>query len=504
MTKLDSLQNAALGERTLEPPPPSPAKPHGGASGVPEITIVGGGFSGTVAAIKLLATARGPLRIRIIETRTELGRGVAYSTREAAHLMNGPAKLFSLHPDRPEHFAQFLAKFGRVWGWRDPLAPDYANSFAPRWVYGDYVRQELERAQQRAADGVSLEHVVAAAHDVQRRDGRLHVVLADGRSLPTDHVVLALGVFTGQLDLPIDPELVRNGRYIADPWDLERFEALPRTGRVLLIGSGLTMLDALVTLERRGHRGSYIAVSRRGQFVHPRRDVPALRDFLGEQPLPRTVLALLHIGKKETPALQGRPDWQSLILAIRPHVPTLWEQANDTERARFLRHLRPIWEVAMHRASPPAASLLERGRSEGWFKSQPGRLQSLEALPDGSIRAHLIRRGANTPETLDFAVAVNCTGAQYSWERLRDQPLTRNLLQSGLVRPGPLGMGIDADTEAAVISRDGAAAPEISAIGPLLRGSRWESATIVELLRQAVTLADRLSARLPATQPRVA
>jgi uncharacterized NAD(P)/FAD-binding protein YdhS len=116
----------------------------------------------------------------------------------------------------------------------------------------------------------------------------------------------------------------------------------------------------------------------------------------------------------------------------------------------------------------------------------------------------MIRRGANTPETLDFAVAVNCTGAQYSWERLRDQPLTRNLLQSGLVRPGPLGMGIDADTEAAVISRDGAAAPEISAIGPLLRGSRWESATIVELLRQAVTLADRLSARLPATQPRVA
>jgi uncharacterized NAD(P)/FAD-binding protein YdhS len=33
-----------------------------------------------------------------------LGSGLAYSTREGAHLMNGPAKLFSLHPERPEHF----------------------------------------------------------------------------------------------------------------------------------------------------------------------------------------------------------------------------------------------------------------------------------------------------------------------------------------------------------------------------------------------------------------
>jgi uncharacterized NAD(P)/FAD-binding protein YdhS len=227
--------------------------------------------------------------------------------------------------------------------------------------------------------------------------------------------------------------------------------------------------------------------------------VPALRDFLGEQPLPRTVLALLRAARAELAAhTKSRPDWQSLVMAIRPHVPTLWEQANDTERARFLRHLRPIWEVAMHRAAPLSASLLERGRTEDWFKSQPGRLQSLEALPDGSVRAHLIRRGASKPETLDVAVAVNCTGAQYSWHRLRDQPLARNLLQSGLVRPAPLDTGIDADTEAAVISRDGAAAPDVSGIGPLLRGSRWESGTIVELLRQAISLADRLSARLPA------
>ena len=136
----------------------------------PVIVIVGGGFSGTLTAIRLLDGATEPLAIKVIEIRADLGRGLAYSARDPAHVTSGPAKVFSLYPDRPEHFARYLARYGRDWGWHDPQSPDHANAHTPRWVYGDYVRAELARAIAHAVPGVSFEHIVAEVHDI-RQDG---------------------------------------------------------------------------------------------------------------------------------------------------------------------------------------------------------------------------------------------------------------------------------------------------------------------------------------------
>jgi len=459
------------------------------------IVILGGGYAGVVTAIKLLDTATEPLHISIVEPRAELGRGLAYSTRESAHLMNGPAKLFSIHPERPEHFVQYLARFAHEWSWRDPLAPDFANAFAPRRVFGDYITAEFTRAVAHAAGLATVEHVVAEAQDIQRRAGGLDVALSDGRVLQADHVVLAVGAVPSQPDLPVAEAVRTSGRFLEDPWDVDAYQRFPRKGRILLIGTGLTMLDALVTLERRGFRGQYQAVSRRGLLIHPRRDVAALRDFLAEAPLPATARGLLRAARQALATVpHGRPDWQSLVMAIRPYVGPLWQRANDVERARFLRHLRPIWETSLHRAPPRSIALLDRGRSEGWFSHRAGRIIGLDAAEGRRIAVRLRWRGQAEPETLLVDGAINCTGATYDWSR-SPRSLAANLLAKGLVRPGPLSFGIDADTQAAVIGRDGAPARDISAIGPALRGVRWESNTLNELLQQAVQLAHRLTAQ---------
>ncbi len=150
-------------------------------------------------------------------------------------------------------------------------------------------------------------------------------------------------MFQGEAAVPIDDAVRASGRYVRDPWDREAFESLPRNGHVLLIGTGLTMLDTLVTLERHGYRGRYLALSRRGLLVHPRREVTPWRDFLAEAPQ-TTARGLLRAARAELAAAQhGRADWQSLVMSIRAHVPHLWQQASDAERQRFLRHLRPIW-----------------------------------------------------------------------------------------------------------------------------------------------------------------
>lgn len=472
-----------------------------GALRVPRVAILGGGFAGAATAIKLLDTGTRPLQITVVEPRTEIGRGPAYSTRDAGHLMNGPAKLFSLYPERPEHFAQFLARFAAEWNWRDPLSADFVNAFAPRSVFGDYVRAELARAVSRAAPLVSLEHVAAEATDLRRRGGRVELGLSNGQTLLADHAILAVGAVPSCPDLPLDPAVAASPRYIPDPWNLEAFERVPRTGRVLLLGTGLTMLDALVTLERRGFAGRYTAISRRGLLVHPRREVVPLRDFLADAPLPTTVRGLLRAARLElSRTTQGRPDWQSLVMAIRPHVPALWQRASEAERARFVRHLRPIWETSLHRAPPRSAQLLERGRAEGWFAHRASRIVALEPAADGQIVARLSGRGRAEIETLVVDAVVNCTGVTHDWSRAQS-PLMISLLATGAARPGPLSFGIDADWQHAVIGRDGLPAPDLSAIGHPLRGVRWESSTLLELLQQAIQLANRLSGQPVAADP---
>jgi uncharacterized NAD(P)/FAD-binding protein YdhS len=294
-----------------------------------------------------------------------------------------------------------------------------------------------------------------------------------------------------------------SGRYPENPWDVEQQETVPRNGQVLLIGSGLTMLDTVISLERRGHRGSYLTISRRGLAVHPRRDVTPLRDFLGKKPLPRTVLSLLRAARAELASTpHTRPDWQSLVMAIRPHVDALWLRASLAERRRFLRHQRPIWEMSLHRAPQQSTQLLERGRREGWFAHRAGRLRSLQRSANGRIAAEVVWRGADEPSIILADVAVNGAGASYVWAKIDGRPLVSNLLARGLARAGPLSLGIDADLISALIGLDGSRSETLTAIGPPLRGVRWESSTVPELVQQATILADRPLTRVhPARAP---
>ena len=119
-------------------------------------------------AIKLLDAARGPLSVTIVERRMELGRGVAYSTTEPVHLVNGTAQIFGLHPDDPQHLVRWLAANGERHGWTLPV--DLTQSSPPRWLYGTYVQSELSRAIAEKTAGVSFVHV----QDEDRKSTRLN------------------------------------------------------------------------------------------------------------------------------------------------------------------------------------------------------------------------------------------------------------------------------------------------------------------------------------------
>ncbi|ULJ82780.1 FAD/NAD(P)-binding protein (plasmid) [Rhizobium sp. C104] len=283
------------------------------------IVIVGGGFAGALTALNLLDRTAVPLAITIIERREELGRGVAYSTTEPAHLVNGPADNFSLYVDDPGHLSRWLSEKPAANGWQPP--ENIGSSSPPRYLYGTYVRDELKRAVGEARFGSSLRHIRASASTLSSTPHRIQVSTSDGLVVEADEAVLALGVFAPD---PPTHEVAGHPRFAVNPWDAAALDRLKDCEEILLIGASLSMVDAVASMEARGFHGHYRVISRRGLFVEGRRDVAAARDFLADKPLPSTARSLLSLVKTERRAIAASGgDWQGLPLAIRPHILSL-------------------------------------------------------------------------------------------------------------------------------------------------------------------------------------
>ena len=84
----------------------------------------------------------------LIERGDRIGRGVAYGTSFAGHLLNVPAASMSGLPGDSEHFLRYLR--------RHHDAATEPTSFAPRRVYGEYLESLLAESARDAAPGASL------------------------------------------------------------------------------------------------------------------------------------------------------------------------------------------------------------------------------------------------------------------------------------------------------------------------------------------------------------
>ena len=454
------------------------------------IAIIGGGFAGVVAAIKIIVGSTGRIDLTLVEPREGLGRGIAYSTDERDHLVNGVAGGFTLGANDPGVFVRWLQEHGSALGWVPPPGTSYAESSPPRALYGAYIEHELERVVGITGGRVRLLHV----HDRAVALDAGTLTLASGGSLDADQFILATGLFRKETDWTAS--LGSHRAYIPDPFAPGAFDAVESAGQVILLGSGLTMLDSLISLEKRGFRGSYVVVSRRGLLVERRRDAEPWPDVIAGRALPRTVPAMLRLVQQQRRACLGAgDDWQRLPALLRQHIIPFWQGLSDRERARFVRHLGAYWNVAQHRASPPSYAFLERVKAQGRFHSIAGTVNALEATPRG-VRALVRLRSKQHSVALDADLIVNALGYEFDWNRIAD-PLARNLVASGQVSPHPIGFGIRADTRThGVIGRDGRVSTTLFAIGHALRAELWEASS----MREQLSHADRLAGSLNGTQ----
>lgn len=431
------------------------------------VAIVGGGFSGTMVAAQL---ARKGIESVLIDGSGRAGHGIAYSTGEPAHVLNVRAEVMSAWPDDLDHFVRVAEADG---GDR--------RDFVERRQFGRYLRTILDDAVGSGRVRVLHEQAVAA----EPRPSGWAIRLKDGEAVEASGLVLAIGNQPPE-SLPFD---TRADRVINNPWSPDTRAAIEHLGRsdedVLLVGTGLTMVDTVLSLDSAGHGGRIVALSRRGLIPRGHTDsfAPAPIDD-GDIPFGNVRVIWRWLRRRG-----AEVGWRSAVDALRPHSHRMWQSLPHDEKRRFARHARPWWDVHRHRIAPDVAKRLQELIAEGRLEIVAGRIQSVEEA-DGALAVTYRRRGRSRIEEGRFAYMLNCTGPLGTISRTRD-PMLRQMLADGLIRPDQLGIALDVDERSRVAGSDRA-----WAMGPLTKGRYWEIIAVPDIRGQAAAVADDIAMEL--------
>jgi uncharacterized NAD(P)/FAD-binding protein YdhS len=465
-----------------------------------DVVIIGGGAAGVLVAIHLLEVRNTALRIAIVEPRPALAQGAAYSTNYPEHLLNVIESRMSAFDTDSDHFARFMAasedlsEFVPASG---TIRDGSLNVLARRLDFGRYLLATLEqRASHESLQWLRDEAIDVDSIGVDDNgvgcNGPYSVKLAGGDTLRARHVVLAVGNFPRALPLPASA--IHGEPRIDSAWNYAAVRGIDPACDVCIIGSGLSMIDAVISLAQIGHHGRITVLSRHGLMPLPHArhgsqegDVDDLR--------PLSLRARMRILRsRAAEAMKAGEPWQWTMDQVRYHVQSLWRSLSDIEQRRFLRHGARFWDIHRHRIAPSVAATLDAMRSSGQLVIHAAHLVSI--VGEGSqISVVHRRRGEQDNRELHVDRVLNSTGVESNIRRM-DNRLLRALLARGTIVLGKHGIGVATDDSGALLNADGIAQPDLLTIGALRIGQLWESIAIPELRVHAEDISRRLLGRI--------
>lgn len=426
-----------------------------------QIVIIGGGFSGAMAAARL---AERGVASTLVNAGGDFGLGVAYATPFDGHLLNVRANRMSAVEGRPDDFVDWLGR----------NHPDHADpeGFAPRRLYGLYVQDRL-RAVEASHPGLIAR--------VKGRAGAIEgttVLLDDGRRISGRAVVLATGN-------PPPRTASGQARILSDPWAEGALSAIQPDDVVLVIGTGLTMVDMAVWLEDRGWRGRMLALSRRG--LRPRAHGDRPDAAIPPDPLLLQGPASARLKAARVAVRAG--NWRGVMEGLRPLTDQVWRAADVPTRARWVRHLRPWWDVHRHRIAPGIAARLDALIAAERLTLSAARIRSI--TPEGDkVAVTFDLKGRIVSRTILADRVIDCSGPGHDPAR---DPLTAPLLATGRARLDPLGLGLDLDEAGRVLGGDGTPDLTLMVLGPPARATFWETVAVPDIRKRIEVLTGTLA-----------
>jgi uncharacterized NAD(P)/FAD-binding protein YdhS len=460
------------------------------------IAIIGAGFSGTMLTCHLIKHSSHHLIISLFDKSKKFAEGVAYSTINPHHLLNVRAENMSAYPEEPGHLLQWLHTHETTWR---ALHPEFltltlgAKSFVPRMIFGAYIKSLLAEALVAAESKGHVIHCLPYRVDhIDIKDYHCHIQYGKGEKLITDAALLAAGslapkAFNYEKKLFHSPERfarnVWNPPYgnILHPANNDKTAADP----VVIIGTGLTMVDTALTLHDKGFAGDIISFSRHGHLPAVHQTYPPYPKTWKSEELPSTAFGLLRMCREEIKnATEQGYGWRAVIDSLRPVTNPLWQQLPTREKRLFLKHLASLWNVHRHRMAPESAAILAKMQQSGQLRQLKGSI--IDADTEGS---HLVisyhERGRPGIQSMQASYLLNCTGSEVDVGKSAPHELLYRLQEAGYVSVGSLRAGL----EYKQLHLKGDGSDYLFAVGPLLFGTLFETIAVPELRVQAKELA---------------
>ena len=444
------------------------------------IAVIGGGASGALVAAHLIKACGDDVRLTLIEPRAQIGRGLAYATENESHRLNVRASNMSAFPDDPDHFWRWLRAGGH--------AGDDRFCFVPRLVYGRYLASLIED-RLTETDAPRLRWLRRTVAGLTECDGSVTVRFSSRETAAFDIAILCCGH---------EPSEHLAAPFVG-PWKDPRAWNDAPDSTILILGTGLTMVDAAISLSESGHRGPIMALSRRGLLPHAHRRIETAPIQETELPSSAKLGAFLRwLRARAGNETRRGGDWRTVIDGLRPHTQAIWRAMPSESRKRFLEHARPWWDIHRHRMAPEVEEKIRALRESGQLQVLSGRLLEVNRQRSGaSVRIR--PRGSATTSELEVSHIISCRGMT-SDPRKSANPLVAQLLAEGYARVDPLGIGLDVDNDCALIDASGRASNRVFAAGPMSQAAFWEVIAVPDIRLQAALLARRLAEDAPTPQ----
>jgi len=458
------------------------------------VAVIGGGLTGGLFAMKL-AARKPDWRVLLIEMSGVPGRGLAYGACAPYHLLNVPVQ--RLEVGLAPGFRDWLTARDEALGPAlEESGGDLAGAFVPRALFGAYIEERLTAATAKAPGTGPGLHVLRG-EAVALLDAPLRgVLLRDGREIAADLILLATGNLPPKAPLPAASPVHDAVEFAVDPWSADATAGLDRDAPIVLIGTGLTMVDIAIKLAEDGHRGPMHAVSRHGLLPLDHRFggewAPFVTPLLPAGPA-RLMRAIRRTAAEAT--ARGVP-WQRVVDAVRPAIGRIWAGWDTAQRRRFSRHARAYWDVHRHRLAPRIAARLKSLVDSGALTIWAGRIAGCRAEA-GHIDIDVRQRETGAVKTLKARRLINCTGPRSDLAGV-GIPLFMDLRRRGLIKPDIMALGIET-AECAVLDGDGQPSSWLYALGPLTRPAWWEITAVPEIAAQI----DQFVATLTSPEQRI-
>lgn len=438
--------------------------------------IIGGGLSGTLCAIHLLKRADPQIEITIFEKEEEnLFRGNAYSSVLAHQMLNVSADQMSLFITKPFHFSTWLKQKNYPYSNKD---------FVPRNIYGSYITETYNTHLQSSPSRVH-KVVSCAVIDIQSgSDCRMDLTLENYQVYRNFSYVF---ICTGNA-LPANqfgfPQQFRDaGLYFANPWSGQNMEQIKKKDNLLIIGSGLSMVDQVLSLQKKKHEGQYFVLSRRGLLPQPYTSSKLFR-FSELPDLENVKIGVLFkwLRQEILKAKNQGIDWQNCIDALREYTTQIWQSLSEADKKSFYTHLMCYWDVHRHRIPTESHSTIRALQDKGIVQIFSGRLINW-TFDKNFFLIQIRKRGTQNIIRLTVDKIINCTGPQSPISAPQNH-LYRQLIEQEKIVADSLDMGVVVNDLGNPINKKGIYNPHIFFIGPPAKGTHFECTALKEIRKQ--------------------